>query len=80
MARKARLDRNQQSFAGKMEKMRQFVPWAAGSTCFLLEESSDRSRDPRPPRILEQEVSAGLISPFQGGFSWFWCLSDEEGR
>lgn len=80
MARKARLDRNQQSFAGKMEKMRQFAPWAAGSTCFLLEESSDRSRDPWPPWILEQEVSAGLISPFQGGFSWFWCLSDEEGR
>lgn len=39
MARKARLERNEQGFAGKMEKMRKFVPWGAGSRCFLLEES-----------------------------------------
>lgn len=39
MARKARLDRNEQGFAGKMEKTRTFVPWVVGDTCFLLEES-----------------------------------------
>lgn len=38
MARKARLERNEQGFAGKMEKMRKFVPCAPGSTCFLLRE------------------------------------------